>query len=264
VSFVEAYFDESGSHDDSPVLCVAGHIIRQDARIKLDAEWQKVLQQFKLPFFRMSACANGSKPFDVLTIDQRIDAEKQLIAITKQYISYGIAITVIPKLYREITPDDPEITGTPYSFLAHACLAAVSWWATERKCTGQIAYHFESGHRSRSEADRIMQRLFRQPKLREKHRYISHAFAEKKATPALQAADLIAWHWYTDEKRRITGSPVPSRKDCVELMMTVPGLFHALHYGRSDLQKVADTVLRGKYPLTFVKQEVEWRRRRAN
>lgn len=62
---VEAYFDESGSHANSPVLCVAGYIIERDARIKLDAEWATVLQHFNLPFFRMSACAHGTEPFAV-------------------------------------------------------------------------------------------------------------------------------------------------------------------------------------------------------
>jgi len=227
VQLVEAYFDESGGDSGSPILCVAGYIIEKNACVKLDEEWAAVLQYFKLPFFRMSACAHGTKPFDMLAIAERIEAEKQFIAIIKKSISYGIALTVEPKRFEEIMPPSLEI-GSPYTFCAHACLAAVKAWASETKYDGKVSYFFESGHRSQSEANALMDRIFRMPKLRADHRYASHTFADMKDVRALQAADLIAWQWYTDHKRRMEQKKLEPRKDCFELMHDGP--YHALHY----------------------------------
>ena len=202
--------------------------------------------KFKLPFFRMSACAHGTKPFDILTRDQCIDAERQLIAITKRYISYGIAITVVPRVYEAVMPVDREITGSPYSFCAHACLTAVKAWVAESKFGGEIGYFFESGHRSQSEADAIMKRLFQQPQLRASHRYAFHAFADKKSVRPLQAADLIAWQWHTDQKRRMAGGalwgPVNSKDLPCSKATGISWLLSASssfsHSGRILVQKI--------------------------
>lgn len=90
MQLVEAYFDESGSDDGSEVLCVAGYIFEKDARVELDSRWQEVLKNYGLPFFRMSACAHGVEPFDALTLNQRIEVEKEMIALIKKYSAYGV------------------------------------------------------------------------------------------------------------------------------------------------------------------------------
>ena len=66
--------------------------------------------------------------------------------------------------------------------------------------------------------------MCRLPALRASHRYVSHTFADKKKVRALQAAELMS------------GS----------------SLFHVLHFEDHMLRAVADTVLRGKFPLTHV------------
>ena len=58
VQLVEAYFDESGSHDGSPVLCVAGFIIEKEKCKRMDDDIAETLEKFHLPYFRMSACAH--------------------------------------------------------------------------------------------------------------------------------------------------------------------------------------------------------------
>src|SRR5271166_6522584 len=110
---VEAYFDESGSHNGSPVLCVAGYIIEKGMCVILESEWGEMLAEFNLPFFRMSACAHGTKPFKELTKDQCIEVEKRAIAIIRQRIVAGIAVTVVPQRYDAIVPQSAE-SGSAY------------------------------------------------------------------------------------------------------------------------------------------------------
>ena len=42
MALFEAHFDESGSHDGPPVLCVAGYLYDKEAALDLDSEWKAV------------------------------------------------------------------------------------------------------------------------------------------------------------------------------------------------------------------------------
>src|SRR5438445_8291745 len=59
-----AFFDESGSDDGSPVLCVAGFIIEKEKCKQMDDDWVGTLKKYNLPYFRMSPWAQGTEPFD--------------------------------------------------------------------------------------------------------------------------------------------------------------------------------------------------------
>jgi hypothetical protein len=60
---VEAYFDESGTQRDSPIMCVAGYLFSPEQCRKFDEEWAEVLREFELPYFRMSECAHATRAF---------------------------------------------------------------------------------------------------------------------------------------------------------------------------------------------------------
>ena len=82
---LECYFDESGTEAGSSVLCVAGYLFDKEECKQLDLKWKAVLDQYKLPFFRMSACAHTQKPFKHLSRDECIEAEKAMIGPINQY-----------------------------------------------------------------------------------------------------------------------------------------------------------------------------------
>jgi hypothetical protein len=249
VQLIEAYFDESGSDANSDVLCVAGYVFEKGSCAEMDSKWQAVLSNYKLPFFRMSACAHGTKPFDALTLDQRIEVEKEMIRLVKQYAAYGTAVTVEPKRFDAIMPKIPEI-GSAYSFCAHSILVSVRLWADKNNYSGDIAYFFESGHRSQSQANAIMQGLFSIPRQMLAHRYASHTFADKKKVRPLQAADLLAWQWLTDHKRRLKGKN-QRRKDCAALVENQKPPHHVLNVTDQQLEWHKNRILSKLYPNTF-------------
>jgi hypothetical protein len=91
-------------------------------------------------------------------------------------------------------------------------MSHVYHWANRIAFEGDIAYFFESGHRDQSAANALMHRIFKNADHRASYRYASHTFADtEKATP-LQAADLLAWQWFTDTKRK-RASPRQRRED---------------------------------------------------
>ena len=60
---MEAYFDESGTHDSSPVMCVAGYLFSAEQAARLDLEWADVLDRYKLSHFHAADCAHGVGEF---------------------------------------------------------------------------------------------------------------------------------------------------------------------------------------------------------
>jgi Protein of unknown function (DUF3800) len=256
VEFVEAYFDESGTDDKSPMLCVAGYILEKTAAARMDADWLAVLNKFNLPYFRMSSCAHRTGPFKMLSEEDCIEVEKQMIAIIKASASFGVAVTVDTRAFARVMPErNFKEIGSPYSLCAHTCLTAVKSWATEKNFNGSISYMFEAGHKSQSEANGIMNRLFKNPQMRVAHRYSGHSFVDKALARPLQAADLLAWQWFLD-RRRCTSlaaqslSPRP-RLDLQELVRDEKPPHNMMHFDEAKLRVIADIGFRTSYPLTY-------------
>lgn len=250
---MRAYFDESGTTEASPVFCMAGFIISRGASEQMSERWQTMLDKYHLPCFHMTDCANGAPPFDALSMNERIEAEKEAISIIRDTITYGFAVTLKPSEYDKTVPHSPEI-GSPYSLCAHTCLTAVRGWANNFKFDGSISYIFEAGHKSQGEANGIMTRIFKRPNLRAEHRYAEHGFAEKTVVLPLQAADIIAWQWFTENKRRLEGKRPHPRKDYVELMikpMPTGAKYHAIDFTPKLLADLSRPVLMNEYPLTY-------------
>ncbi|HEV2627102.1 MAG TPA: DUF3800 domain-containing protein [Pseudolabrys sp.] len=213
----ESYFDESGSHDGAPVLCIAGYIFEKDKAARLTEQWRAVLAEHKIPYFRMSDCAHGNGPFKGMTKQHRLEIEMMMIGVIKRWSIQGIAATLDHRDYEAAAlPKKSKYYGGPYTLLAHTIMVGVAEWIRHQTNApvSSMAYFFESGHASQRESDAVMHRIFNQS--RGNYRYAGHAFVPKENTPAVQAADLLAWQWYTDRRHQKEGKR--RRKDCTILL----------------------------------------------
>jgi hypothetical protein len=216
VSMVEVYFDESGSHERSPVLCVAGYIFESDRAKTFSQEWDEVLSTHGLPFFRMSDCAHGNGPFNEKSLQTRIDIATCMIEIIKRHASAGIASVIKMEQYDRLMPYHQNLGGS-YTFCIVVCLAGVLKWIQDNGFEGDISYFFEAGHKSQSEANRIMELMFDKSDARREYCYASHTFVRKEKAAPVQAADLLAWQCFTESKKAIQGGGV-RRKDFASLI----------------------------------------------
>jgi hypothetical protein len=200
VAFLECYFDESGSHDGSPVLCVAGYLFEKDQCKILDLKWKEVLDRYQLPYFRMSACAHGQKPFDNLSPQQCIDVEKEMIQLINQHALLGVALAVNEHDYNVLF-EGKNPAGSPYSFACWQILAGIRAWIMKNQFRGEVAYFFEAGHASQPEANTLMHRIFKNESLRRGYCYAGHGFVDKVKVRPVQTADILAWQQATQVKR---------------------------------------------------------------
>jgi hypothetical protein len=249
---IEAYFDESGSHDGSPVLCVAGYLFETDRCKELDLLWQDTLNEFGLPFFHMVDCAHGAPPFDKLSPRDRDAVARKMIGLIRSHALFGVAVGVDERDYNEILPPALQavlpndgltrrLPGSAYSFCCSMMMAAVQSWVQRNSFDGTITYFFEAGHKHQRETSEIMERVYRVPEIRHRQRYASHVFVTKECCRPAQSADILAWHHAADLKKLMTGGN--RRKDFaaliegIEMELKFVARSHLLHM-REQINRV--------------------------
>jgi hypothetical protein len=178
----EGYFDESGDFDESPgIFCVSGYYIATEAAKEMDRAWKAVLDEYGIAYFHMVDCAHGNEFYADMSLNDRIELVKKLIALVKKYTLEGFSIVAKSDTYQ-------ALQGAPdvYSDCAHACALAVQNFLHLNRAEGNIAYFFEQGHKNRTNAYSYVARTIKRPN-------DSLTFASKEGVRLLQAADLLAW-----------------------------------------------------------------------
>lgn len=210
----EGYFDESGDFDDHPgIFCVAGYFITADDAKIMDEKWGAALNKYGVPYFHMVDCAHGNPPFKDVSIDDRIELVKELIALIKQYTQSGFALLAEAASYDPPPNDAPNI----YTYCADGCVSALRMFLEQNRIESSVAYIFEAGHKNRHSAyNHIARKLKRETD--------SLTFAAKAQVRLLQAADLLAWQSckyakdYSFARMRGDSPKRRPRKDFVSLM----------------------------------------------
>lgn len=216
MSDAEAYFDESQSEQ---FFCLAGFIFERDKRLALDDEWKRVLSSHGMPYWHMKEATGPSGVFKGRDRAEMCEVSIALHDLIKAYSAGGYAVTFDLK-NAHLLPS-AKMHGlwrvSPYALCAYWCLMNARHWAQRTNYTGLIDYHFERGHASQWEAERIMKDIFGVPELRELYRYGSHQFSDKREFPTLQTADILAWHWRKNTVERSKGN-LRTRKDLMSLL----------------------------------------------
>ena len=105
---IEAYFDESGSHQGSPLLSVGGYIFERDQCDRFDAAWRKMLQDFEVPFMHMTACEGGDYPYEKLPRELRDAMAGRAARIINSHMAYSVIIAVNESEFDEIETEESE------------------------------------------------------------------------------------------------------------------------------------------------------------
>ena len=231
MAIMEAYFDESGTHEGSPDICVAGYLFEKGNAIALDAAWRGMLKDKSLDCFRMSDCAHKTGPFKGWSESDTTNLEIRAIDLVRTCATHGFAASVAINDFHLIPKY--SLFESAYSFACLQMFLGVQRWANANKFVGGVKYFFESGAQHESEADALMKKIFAHPQLKNDFRYSSHSFEGKANVVQLQCADLLAWHLFTYNRRKRQGE-IEKRKDFRRL----PGKrVQFNHYDKEGIEK---------------------------
>lgn len=181
-------------------MAFGGYVFESPVQLsKFNEEWASALQSASIAYFRMSEFANGTGEASRLSRDDRSDLVRRLIGIIKRRAGVGAVVGVSTGDFNSTFNQDAQAKyGGMYTLGTQLCLSCIERWCDERQIDADIAYVFEAGHPSQTEASRYLNIIggdARYIHLKKRYRYGSHTFGEKRLILPTQAADLLAWQW---------------------------------------------------------------------
>ncbi len=132
IAVLEAYLDESGTHDGAPILCVAGYVGKREQWLAYEKEW--------LPEFKNS----GLSCFHA--VDSKCDRLRlPLAAAIDKGKFFGVIYSVKPTAFNSLAPDKlKREMGNAYAVCAVYCAFVIFRIAHELKL-GPISFVYEAG-----------------------------------------------------------------------------------------------------------------------
>lgn len=187
------YIDESGSHDTSPVLVLAGLVASEKQWARLSTQWTGVLNEYGVSDFHATDCANGGKKFRNISPEDRSRLFVRLTNIIKRRVSYRIWTAVAVDDYRA-SPYYNQDPKRIYSLASIACVSLGRHIAAQRSGDFRLAYVFDQGSEGNLAFSLFLKML--QTGEADVLRIASVAKEDRRELPPLQAADLFVYEIY--------------------------------------------------------------------
>jgi len=188
---LHAYLDESGVHDQSPIILVGGWIAPADLWAAFEPDWNEVLTRFGLTYFHASTCEAGDGIYRALSRDLRDLLFSGLAKVIAKHKPTAVYTAIKRVHFNETRARGVEIFDTPY----HACFEfaiqqMARWLKTE--VNGESVALVFAEHRDYEPQARLLYEMYRNSS-RWGNELASLSFARPENFAALQAADLIVY-----------------------------------------------------------------------
>lgn len=193
-----AYFDDSGTDLNSPLVVVAGYLSSDHMWESFNVRWANLLLKNGVTQMRRSKLESLEGEFKGWIPDQRTEFVKKAHAVIRKFTYLPIGIAIVKADFEEAFPVNSTARRFGlYSWCIHGCLAALGEWCEKRNHREPITFVFEAGTEGRDQVHKTFTVLCANPEKRPPRAcpIKSWSFAPKKVLP-LQAADLIAYEFY--------------------------------------------------------------------
>lgn len=234
VSLVEVYTDASPADVRVPFTTVAGYIFRANEARKFNNEWSAALAKKGLPYYRMAERETLAKKHN-LTMTEMDLIGRKLIKLLRHRTVKGVGALVQKEAYDKLFAGRPNMPASTFAFACFGVLIQVGRWIESTGYNGDVAYYFESGDDGQSDANDFLNKLFAQKHAKQRYRSVGYAFVDKKAVPALQGGDMLAWHNAKLYKCDVEGRP--PRKDFEALTRTQDACIEFTPAHLADMEK---------------------------
>lgn len=209
---IKLFVDESGTHEGSPIVSVAGYMARGLKWQKFTTEWRRVLKPRGIEIFHATDCAALRGEFQGWTPENRDKLVRSLLPIIPKY-AFGYAVAVklneVDKLL-EHRPDLRKFHKDPYAacfqWMLMSVLNDLREMATEPRPISVI-HEFNDFRDSATAAFETVRAS------RGGEAYVSLTFARKQDFVPLQAADTLAY----EAAKRILHQDGPERRSLTAL-----------------------------------------------
>ena len=140
---ISSYFDESGTHDGSLVIVVAGLVSTPIRWEKLAKEWQRVLERAGLDDFHTADCCTGYGVFQGWEPERRKQLLISLVQIVKRHVMYRTWTAIVMADYNALM----EKNDLDYAICAFGCASRLRTLSLSLLSQPLIPYIFDRGGR---------------------------------------------------------------------------------------------------------------------
>jgi hypothetical protein len=214
VVVLKAFFDDSGTHENSDVVVMGGIVTTSEDWEAFEPPWRAMLDCYGIDKMHMSRCENGWGPFDGWDREKKercIDAFSDIVARSKGRI---LASAVSRADWDQVVVETniSDWFSDPLDFLFSTCMqrALVSRRASGPK-DEEIAVMFDS----RDQNIKFWTDLSRGYERRWPDRLAGFSFGAMKIVLPLQAADMIAYETFVHQCDRVKNGEAQFRRPAI-------------------------------------------------
>lgn len=189
-AMLSAYFDESGTHQGSPICVVAGLLASPLQWERLTASWAKTLAQAGVSDFHASDCVTGGGCFKGWERTEREKLYGRFVKIVTRFAAYRIWTALVMDDFHLHYQDKEE--KRPYRICAFGCASRVKAVASKRGPAFDVDYIFDQGPKGKW-TYAAFDRLLDQGRGSHYYRMGTLAKGDRLKMLPLQAADLHAY-----------------------------------------------------------------------
>jgi hypothetical protein len=210
---LSAYIDESGTHADSPVMCIAGVLYERAKVRQLNRKWKEALGVAGIRYFHTVECANRQGEFKGKPWGWADDFYIHLLGLIRKYASgWAVAYTLPKNEFNEFR--EGKWNYGQYATCAHFCMQALRLLARDQGHK-TVSFAIESGHEDMGELRNLLREL----------RGLGHQdgplqFADKKDLLPLQTADVFAYEAWKRVQEQSNPTPRALRKSLQSLLVS--------------------------------------------
>jgi hypothetical protein len=226
ISVLRAYLDESGTHDGSPVMTVAGYIARPKVWRDWTRRWGRALGPIRV--YHAVDAQNLAGEFRGWTPEEVAKMVKKLLPIIAETKGVGgFAVGMDLRVFEQAVhgrEDLRKVFGTPYIACFHQAVRLVHNVLNQTGYNERIAFIHETNN---FETEALKAFGWIKKNNLQNDRMMSLTFAGKQDYPPLQAADILAY----ESNKRLRDPSAPPRRPWDALR----GPQFAVRYGSSDV-----------------------------
>jgi hypothetical protein len=238
VLVLKGYFDESGTHDGSRAISVAGYLSTPEKWLAFEQEWQAAKDAYGLEFFHMTDFVARQEEYADWSDAERGERLANLIAIINRNViaSVGFALPV-RDYYSIFSKTAKRYVGGPYGLAALSCFMDASKAIRSQLPDARIAYVFERGVKGKGQVMKVFDRVCDDFEVRESNRLASLTYEDKRDFSPLEAADILAYELYRHLPVQLKEIPGEVRKTLLALRGCPINYWKT--YGESEMVKFA-------------------------
>jgi Protein of unknown function (DUF3800) len=196
-----AHYDESGTHAGAPLTVLAGFVGSSDEWVGFEREWRKVLKKHKITHIRAKHLWHHQKQHRGWTEAQEFELINDCLYVFQEFKQIFASKTILREedyklFYVSDGPARKERLDSRYALCFRAFMHFLPHLHHSRFAHGAINFVLEAGHRNAGDAVRVFNELKSDRNFIGRDAIGMISFGAKRDSPALQAADMLAYWVY--------------------------------------------------------------------